>query len=139
MPRLLIYDADCPYCASIARLTAFLSAIQIRQHQDESVQELLEATFPEPGFTLFFYTDEMVYWGSAAAEAVADRLGFPQPLTGLVAQGYPYLVRIFSLLSRRSGVRQPSCTCDTCVTNAEGGGLQPLPDDARGTLETVVS
>lgn len=139
MSRLLIYDAECPYCAGIARLTGLLSAIQLRQYQTDDVQDLLDATFPDPGFTLYLFTEDTVYWGSAAAERAAEQLRFPQILVRLITRLYPALVRLFSILSRRSGVSQPTCTCDTGVTNARSGGVQPLPDDAREPLENAAS
>lgn len=141
MAALLIYDRDCPYCAGVAKLAQLLGrgTINTKPYQSEAVQDLLADTFDDPGFTLYLFDTDTatVYWGSAAARHTGKLLHLPTPVTWIVTRLYPYLVNLFSILSGRSGVRQPACTCNTCATERNSGGSQEISEEIVGVVELV--
>ncbi len=126
--KKLVYDSGCPYCTGIAKLASSLSDIDILPYQSDEARKLLEESFEDPGFTLYLFEDDTVYWGSSAAERTSEHLGIPGFLRPAVVSTYPYLVRVFSVLSRRSGVRQPVCDNDRCYHNSRTGGSKPIKE-----------
>ncbi len=126
--KKLVYDSGCPYCTGIAKLASSLSDIEIQSYQSDEARELLDETFEDPGFTLYLFEEDTVYWGSEAAERISEHLGIPGVLRPAVVGTYPHLVKLFSILSGRSGVRQPVCDNERCYHNSETGGSKPLQE-----------
>jgi predicted DCC family thiol-disulfide oxidoreductase YuxK len=120
----LIYDRECPYCTGIARLSAKITGMIIIPYQSEEAQEFLEGEFQEPGFTLYLIEDEKIFFGDMAAEEAAEKMKMPGPIVSLAVVSYPFLVKLFSVLSGRSGVSQPVCDKEKCVRRNKSGGVK---------------
>lgn len=120
----LIYDSGCPYCTGIAKLTGRVTGMKVLPYQSEEAQQFLEREFQDPGFTLYLVEDEKVFFGNRAAEEAARKMKMPGPTVSLAFATYPHLVKLFSILSRRTGVRQPVCDGDKCLRRNESGGVK---------------
>jgi len=125
MPTL-IYDNDCPYCKAVSLAAAVVSNIQALPYESEKAQEMLESAFEDPGFTLYLFEEESVYWGREAARRTLERTSLPKNLFLPFIRFYPQFVRTFSVLSGRNGVREPVCTSERCLSNEKGGGRKKL-------------
>jgi hypothetical protein len=141
MKSLLIYDADCPYCAATARIASLSRKIERLPYNDERSQKLLDEVFDEPGFTLYLFEKDAVYWGNQAAGRVSDILGFPGFLREFFIRTYLSYVRVVSFLVRREReVAMPMvCQDEVCVTDAGSGGHQPIGDEVQELLKKVFS
>lgn len=136
MQGLLIYDTNCPYCKGIASLAALSPHIRSHPYQSEEIDDLLDTAFHDPGFTLYLFYGETVYWGSEAAEKTASILHLPSPVSRIIYRAYPYLVRLFTILSRREQeVALPSCTGDVCTSETGTGGTKDMDRETRDALE----
>lgn len=93
-------------------------------YQSDEAQEFLEEEFEDPGFTLYLVEDGKIFFGNRAAEEAARKMKMSGPAVSLAVATYPYLVKIFSILSGRSGVKQPVCDSDKCTRRNESGGVK---------------
>lgn len=125
MPTL-IYDEKCLYCRAVSQTAAYMSDIEILPYDTDKARKRIQDAFEEPGFTLYLFDDDRVYWGRQAAKKVAEKTAVPYTLLHPVIASYPYLVRLFSVLSSRAGVEQPECDSERCLANEEGGGMKKL-------------
>lgn len=123
---ILIYDRKCHYCRIIADITSQLSDIEVMPYQNEEAQDMLEEAFEDPGFTLYLFEDDRVYWGREAARMAAKKTLLPSIALGPVINFYPWLVKLFSELGGRREVKHPVCRSDRCIVAEEGGGMKKL-------------
>lgn len=123
---LLIYDSHCPYCKGTAKLAELLSSnIETAAYRSEKAQEVLEESFEEPGFTLYLFGREKIYYGGRAAKKTAEIIGMPGFLARFFSRAYPFLVKIFSFLSFRTReMEMPGeYNCKSCAVDKESGGM----------------
>ncbi len=123
---LLIYDSHCPYCTATARLAELLSSkIETSAYRSDKAQEILKESFDEPGFTLYLFSDEKIFYGNEAAKKTADIIGMPNFMARFFSTVYPFLVKIFSILSFRTRkMKMPKdYSCRSCKLDEESGGM----------------
>jgi predicted DCC family thiol-disulfide oxidoreductase YuxK len=133
---LLIYDTHCPYCRGIVRLASLSPRLRSQPYQSGATEDLLDTAFHDPGFTLYLFYGDQVYWGSEAAEKTTSILHLPRPVSRVIYRAYPYLVRLFTILSQREQeVALPSCTGDVCTSETGTGGTKDMDDETRKLLE----
>ncbi|MDY6788368.1 MAG: hypothetical protein SVV03_00225 [Candidatus Nanohaloarchaea archaeon] len=124
---ILIYDSHCPYCTATAKLARrFLSGkIDTLEYRSDEAQDMLKETFKDPGFTLYLFGESKVYYGSKAAEKTGELLNLPRFLVSFFSKAYPYLVKLFSILSfRKRKMELPShYNCRSCTIDRDRGGI----------------
>lgn len=119
----VIYDEGCPYCVTIARTVDISPRFDIISYESDEAQKTLEKEFEDPGFTFYLVEDEKIYFGDRAAQRTAEKLYRSKIIGKSFLELYPYLSKLFSVLSRRTGVEQPECSGERCVINQETGGI----------------
>jgi predicted DCC family thiol-disulfide oxidoreductase YuxK len=122
----LIYDGECGYCVAISKIAGLTTRLESIPYQSERAQEMLENEFDEPGFTMYFFEDDKVYWGQEAAREIAKKSFIPVLLVWPAVRFYPQLKRLFTLLTDRSNVSNPVCNSDECEINREDGGIKEI-------------
>ena len=123
MSSQVIYDSECPYCTLISKLVDLSSRFDTMAYSSSSAQEILEKEFEDPGFTFYMIGDQKVYFGDKAAQEIAVRLYRSKIAGKLFLNLYPYLSKIFSVLSGRRSISQPTCTEDRCIVKGQTGGV----------------
>jgi predicted DCC family thiol-disulfide oxidoreductase YuxK len=129
LPTTLIYDGDCSYCRSFARLIQTLDRkrqLTILTYQTEQAQAILEAQFgSEIGFTMYLFDQAQVYWAQAAARKVVEVLGWPRWLAAVAYRIYPTMVTTVSRLTHRE---QQVCMPGqgACGTSLLTSGQMPI-------------
>ncbi len=123
MRSTLIYDSDCPYCIGIAKIVSMSKRFRITSYNSELAQQLLEEEFDDPGFTFYLFEKDKIYYGDHAAKRTAERLYRSKTLGGLFYRLYPSLSKFFTVLSRRTGVKNPECSGDRCLIQSDTGGV----------------
>ncbi len=137
---VLIYDGDCAYCrrfAWAARRLDRSGRVRPLEYDAEGAQALLAAQFGDrPGFTMYLFRGERVYWAQAAARELVSLLGLPAFVSWLAFRLYPALVKFVTRLTRRErAVCMPGQgACSAALT---GAGSAPLSAEARGQLARV--
>jgi len=119
----VIYDEGCPYCVSIAKIVDISKRFEIISYDSEEAKKILEQEFEDPGFTFYLVEEDKIYFGDKAAQRIAEKLYRSKILGKTFLKLYPYLSKLFSVLSRREGIRQPICDEERCVVNKENGGV----------------
>ncbi len=119
----VIYDEGCPYCVTIARIVNLSPRFEIISFDSEEAQKILEKEFKDPGFTFYLVEEEKIYFGDRAAQRTAEKLYRSKIAGKIFLKLYPYLSKTFSVLSRRTGVKQPECSSERCIVNQENGGI----------------
>lgn len=122
----LVFDRNCPYCTAIALVAEKTSNLDRIPFQSEEAQKKLKEAFEDPGFTLFLFEDEKVFWGREAARRVAEKSFIPGFIAWPGIRFYPELRKLFSFLSDRAEVREPVCETQSCVVNHKDGGIKVL-------------
>ena len=123
MKPTVIYDPDCPYCVTVAKIVDISSRFEKISYDSNEAQQILEKEFEDPGFTFYLVEDEEIYFGDRAAQRTAEKLYRSRIAGKIFMHLYPSLSRLFSILSRRKGVRKPECRDEKCIVNTESGGL----------------
>ena len=119
----VIYDEGCPYCVTIARIVNLSPRFDIISYESDEAQKILEKEFEDPGFTFYLVEDEKIYFGDRAAQRTAEKLYRSKIIGKSFLELYPYLSKLFSVLSRRTDVEQPECSGERCIINQETGGI----------------
>jgi predicted DCC family thiol-disulfide oxidoreductase YuxK len=124
MDEIVVYDGDCPFCRLAATTASLLLGLEKLDFDSSDAQRLLEDEFEDPGFTLYLFEEDTVYFGGEASRRVAERVGLPQFLAELVSRHYLQLAGLLSVLTgRRRSVELPSCNGECRVHR--GGGSKP--------------
>lgn len=141
MRSLIVYDAECPYCTGTAKIASLSRQFEAAPFRSDEAQRVLNQAFAEPGFTLFLFRADRVYWGDEAAREISEMLRFPQVLVSFFQKSYPKLVKLFSFLSGRDeGFRSPEHgECEKCSTAEHMGGEKELDEDTVRALAEVLS
>jgi len=134
---VLIYDGECAYCrrfAWAARRLDRRGRVRPLAYDDAEARALLNAQFGDrPGFTMYLFRGERVYWAQAAARELVRVLGLPGPVSWLAFRLYPALVKLVTRLTRRErAVCMPGQ--GACSAALAGAGSAPLSDGARRRL-----
>lgn len=122
----LIYDKECPYCRAVSLAATGLSDVDIIEYGSKEAREMVEAAFDDPGFTLYLFENNRVYWGREVARRIFKRVGLPARVSMPFIRLYPEFVRLFSAIRGRSSFRQPVCGSDRCMATEESGGMMRL-------------
>jgi predicted DCC family thiol-disulfide oxidoreductase YuxK len=125
MPTL-IFDQDCPYCKAVSVIAEKTAPVETVPYQSETAQEMLEDSFEDPGFTMYLFKDQNVYWGKEAARRVAYLDIIPFFVLWPAVRFYPQLRKVFSMLSDRAQIQKPACSSESCQINHENGGIKKL-------------
>lgn len=124
MGDIVVYDGNCPFCRLAATSASLLLDLEKLDFDSSDAQRLLENEFEDPGFTLYLFEEDTVYFGGEASRRVAERVGLPQFLAELVSRHYLQLAGLLSVLTgRRRSVELPSCNGECRVHR--GGGSKP--------------
>lgn len=123
MKPTVIYDQGCPYCVTIARIVNLSSKFEIISYESQEAKEILEEEFEDPGFTFYLIEEEKIYFGNRAAQRIAEKLYRSKIAGKFFLKTYPYLSKLFSILSRRTNLSQPECTDEKCLINTKDGGI----------------
>ena len=119
----VIYDPGCPYCVMISRIVDLSRKFETVPYSSDRAQRILEKEFDDPGFTFYLIEEEKIYFGDRAAQRIAEKLYRSRAAGKIFLKLYPFLSRLFSVLSRRPGTRQPECSGERCRINTEDGGV----------------
>lgn len=119
----VIYDPKCPYCVAITRIVGVSRSFDTVPFRSEEAQEILQREFSDPGFTFYLVEEEKIYFGDRAAQRIAEKLYRSETIGKFFMKIYPYLSKLFSVLSRRTEVRQPECSEKRCQISSEDGGV----------------
>lgn len=92
-------------------------------YSSEKAQKILEKEFSDPGFTFYLVEEEKIFFGDKAAERTAEKFWRSKILGKFFLKTYPALSKLFSVLSRRKGVKQPECSDGRCLVNRKDGGV----------------
>lgn len=123
MAAILIYDEGCPYCELIAKTVNLSQRFDILPYGSDHAKKLLEDEFDDPGFTFYLFEEDKIYFGDRAAERTAGKFYRSKIAGKFFLKSYPYLSRFFSILSRRTGIRQPECSDGKCIMKSGSGGV----------------
>ncbi len=140
-PRtVLLYDGNCAYCRAFASMLRRLDRagrVRTVEFASPQAQALLRAQFgAHYGFAMYLFELErgveggegeggQVSWGREAARRVVQTLGLPRPIARLAFWAYPAVVRLVSLLTRRTQrVCGPECAGSS---NTSGKRQQSVP------------
>lgn len=123
MVATVIYDEGCPYCVLIAKTVNLSHRFDILSYSSDQAKKLLEEEFEDPGFTFYLFEEDKIYFGDKAAERTAEKFYRSKIAGKFFLKSYPYLSRLFSILSRRSGIRQPECSDGKCIMKSGSGGV----------------
>lgn len=119
----VIYDPECPYCVTISKIVDLSDRFETLSFQSDEATELLEEEFEDPGFTFYLVQDSKIYYGDRAAQKTAEKLYRSKIFGKIFLILYPYLSKLFSVLSRRRGVKLPECTDERCLVDTGTGGV----------------
>ncbi len=124
MPDTVIYDGNCPFCRLAANTASKFLGLERLEFDSGDAQRLLEREFDDPGFTLYLFEEDTVYFGGEASRRIAERLGLPGFLAEYVSEHYLQLAGLLSVLTgRRRSVELPSCNGECRIHR--GGGRKP--------------
>jgi len=114
--KLLIYDGGCAYCRAFTSVLKRLDRrrlFKMWDYDSSPAGRILRAQFGENyGFSmyLFEFDAEEVSWGAEAARCIVETLSLPRWTAKLAFYIYPSLVRLISILMRRTrSVCGPEC------------------------------
>lgn len=120
----MVYDGDCSFCRLAATTASLLLGLEKLDFGSSDAQKLLEDEFEDPGFTLYLFEDDTVYFGGEASRRVAERAKLPRFLAEFVSRHYLQLAGLLSILTRRRrSVERPSCNGE-CRFHRGGGSKQ---------------
>ena len=123
MTSTLIYDEGCPYCVLIAKTVNLSRKFNIISYKSDQAKKLLKEEFEDPGFTFYLFEGDQVFFGDKAAERTAEKFYRSKIAGKFFLKAYPSLSKLFSILSRRTGVKQPECKEGKCIVKSGSGGV----------------